>query len=235
MNFSGGRTSCKNQRGINVSESGFALPTALLLIVVLTAAGLIFTNVATSNLRIVSLEDASTDTFEVSEGVVHQLISQLSIQPHLWREKTSLSVIPSGYTEYSPSTYTASNGIPTCSGDACLRSLYPTGGGLIKNFGPIGDSGDTVNSGASITNQLDAASLPTADLTLNGLPAWVQVEHMEEIALSAASLGADLANNPDSGNNGSAIRFRLTGTTQKTIKGRNGKSTVVITVEVPPV
>lgn len=212
-----------------------ALPSALLLIMVLTIAGAMFSKASIQNLKIVSLQDATSDTFQISEGAIHDIISQMSVRPNLWRTKVPLSTLPYGYTEYSPLSYGATNGIPSCTGANCLRNLYPTSGGLIKNFGPIGGSGDSVDATKTVYNQFNTASLPTADVTLNGESGWTQVEHMDEILPNANTLGVDLANNASAGTGVNSIRFRITGKTVKTVRGRQGEATIVIIAELPAV
>lgn len=214
---------------------GMALPSALLLIMVLALAGAMFSKASIQNLKLVSLQDATSDTFQIAEGAVHDVLRQMSVRPSLWRSKTAISALPLGYTSYSPLTYPATNGIPNCSGANCMQNLYPNAGGLIKNFGPVGGDGDTVSTALSIFNQLNQPVTPQPDLTLNGQSGWSQVEHMDEVLPNTGSLGAELTNNPGGGSGASNIRFRITGKTRRTVKGRTGESTIVVIAELPAV
>ena len=217
------------------SQRGTALLTALLLVLILTLCGAMFSRASMENLKIISLQDATSDTFQIAEGAVHDMIRQMSVRPNLWRNAPPLASIPSGYTSYSPLSYASTNGIPSCTGSKCLRSLYPTTGGLVKNFGPLGAAGNTVDTTLPVFSQLNDTALPTADVTLNGESGWSQVEHMDEVLPSTFSLGVDLANNPAGGSTTNNIRFRITGKTLKTVKGNEGASTVVVIVELPAV
>lgn len=222
-----------SRRAARRCQRGMALPLALLAVLLFASAGTLLTRTTVESWQTVKMTEATADTFEIAEGVLHDLLRQMSSQPHLWRDKTALATLPSGYTQYSPSINVASNGIPSCSGIACHRCLYPTGGGLLKNFGPIGGDGDQVNNAVSIVQQLNTAALPAADVTLNGRQAWGQVERLDETTVGASSIGADLTNNPGAGNSSAAIRFRLTGTTLRAVQGQNGRATLVIVAELP--
>lgn len=214
-------------------QDGLALPTALMLVMVISIGGSIFASTTVQNLRTVTIDEATQDTFQVAEGALHNIIRQISANPQLWREKVALATAPSGYTEFTPLTYSATNGIPPCSGALCLRQMFPTGGGLIKNYGPIGGDGDNVDDTATIVDQLNDASLPDPDVTLNSQSAWAQVEHMDESLPGSTSIGGDLINNPVGGTVATNIRFRITGTTLRTVRERQGRSTVMAMIEVP--
>lgn len=223
-------------RTVRSASAGMALPSALLLVMVLAISGAMFSKASIQNLKIVSLQDATSDTFQIAEGAVHDIIRQMSVRPNLWRTKAPIGGVPAGYTAYSPLSFAATNGIPSCTGANCIRSLYPASGGLIKNFGPIGGDGDSVNTSREVYNQLNPSAPPSSDLVLNGLAGWSQVEHMDEVLpTGSASLGADLTTNAGGGYGASNIRFRITGKTFKTVKDRQGEATVVIIVELPAV
>lgn len=214
-------------------KSGMALPSALFLIMVISVSGAMFSKASIQNLKVVTLQEGTSDTFQVAEGAVHDIIRQMSVRPHLWRDQVPLSGIPLGYTEYLPLTYAATNNIPSCVGKGCLRDLYPTGGGLIKNFGPFGGDGEAVDTALHLYDQLNTTTPQTADVVLNGENGWSQVEHMDEQLPDGSSLGSDLTNNPVGGMSASNVRFRITGKTLRTMRNRQGESTVVVIVEIP--
>ena len=214
-------------------QKGLALPTAMLLLLVITASTALLTNTAIRNFRILKTEQATTDSFQESEGAVHQVIGDMASHSHLWRGRDPLNTVPLNYTEYSQLTYGASNGIPTCTGQNCIRSLYPVGGGLEKNFGPITSSGVNVDSTKEIYNQLNSASLPAADVTLNGQSGYSQVEKLDESIPVGSNFGTDMSNNPSGGTGSKNIRFRITGKTLRPYGTRTGVSTVVVVVELP--
>ena len=180
-----------------------------------------------------SKPEATDLTYQAAEGSINKQISEMSVYGPLWEQKPSLSTAPYGYTEYSPLSYSSSNGIPTCTGIACHRNLYPTGGGLLKNLGPVGSDGDSVNSSFSIADQLDPAHLPAADLTLGSTSAWTQVERLDESTPNAATVGGSLSNSIAEGGNSKAVRYRITGTSQRSVRGRKGYATIVVVAEMP--
>jgi hypothetical protein len=214
-------------------KRGFAVPAALLFTVTITLLAAIFAQMANNNLVTAKQSEATADTLDVAEGAAHDTLRQIILSPHLWRQKVALSTLPNGYTMYDPASFGASNGIPTCSGISCERNLYPTGGGLIKNLGPIGGDGDSVDAAYNVMEQLDPANPPTADITLNTASGWVQVERLDESAPGTSTIGADLSNNPQAGASANVVRFRLTGTAIRSVKGRTGQATVVLILEVP--
>jgi len=222
-----------NKLGSN--EKGMALPIALFLVLVIAAATSILSNSATQNLKEIKISESINDSFYISEGALQDFIGQLAVYSQLWREKVSLPSLPSGYTQYSPISYSGTNGIPSCSGIACQRKMYPIGGGLLKNFGPMGGAGDIVNSGATIVNQLNTATPPLGDVTLNGRNAWFQVERLDESTISKNYLGASLTNNDSNGSGSTAVRYRVTATSLRPLKSKNGLSTVIAVLELPPV
>ena len=223
-----------NQTGKkNRSQLGLALPTALLLLLVVSSAGALLSSVAMKSFSIQKVENTTAKSFQVSEGAIHDIIGEMSSRPHLWRDKVPLNTLPLNYTEYSQLDYASTNGIPSCSGQNCIRNLYPTGGGLVKNFGPRTGTGATADTTKAVWDQLVSTALPTADVTLNGQVGFSQVERLDESIPTGTNLGADMANNPNGGSNPRNIRFRLTGKTYNTIGSRTGVSTVVVVAEIP--
>lgn len=216
------------------NEQGMSLPVALFLIMVISAASSIFSNVATQNLREVKITESTNDSFYVAEGALQDFMGQISVYSQLWREKVALATKPLDYTQYSPITYVSSNGIPPCSGNVCQRMMYPTGGGLLKNFGPINSAGSIVNETKYITQQLDYSSLPAEDIKLNGRDAWIQVERLDETSPNKSSVGASLSNNDIHGSTGNAVRYRVTSVAIRSFRGKTGFSTVVAVLELPP-
>ena len=214
-------------------QKGLALPTALILLMVISIAGSLFTKTSIRNLGISRQDEATTDSYQVSEGALHQMIAQMSSRSHLWREKIPLAGLPANYTEYSQLSFGSTNGIPTCSGSHCIRNLYPTGGGLIKNFGPVSGDGDFVDSTKHIWEQLDSTSLPDPDVTLNNQQGFVQVERLDESNPTGANLGSELTNNPAGGTAARSVKFRLTGKTYRQLGARTGESTIVMVAELP--
>mgnify|MGYP005743188175 FL=1 len=161
-------------------QEAFALPAALFLLLVLSAAGVVISTAANNSLQEIVVDNTRQETFLVSEGAANQIFGDMSSAPETWRSMTPLSDLPADYTEYSPQSYSSSNGIPTCSGVACHRDLFPTGGGLLKNFGPTGGDGEVVDTSFPITEQLNPDDLPEADVTLNSMQSWTQVERLDE-------------------------------------------------------
>lgn len=215
-------------------ETGLSLPIALFLVLAITAASSIFSNSSTQNLREIKITESVNDSFYVAEGALQDFTAQLGVYSQLWREKVNLTTIPNSYTQYNPLTYAGTNGIPTCSGNACQRKMYPVGGGLLKNFGPLSGAGSTVNAAATITQQLNPASLPPADITINGRNAWYQVERLDDTTPNSNSIGASLSNYDPHGASSAGIRYRVTAVAQRTLKGKAGFSTVVAVLELPP-
>ena len=215
------------------TERGVAIPTALLLVLFISAISALFSTLATGNLRQINISNAVQDTFNSAEGGSHEVMREMAISPELWRELNVLASLPNSYTEYSPQNFLSTNGIPSCSGIACHRQMYPTGGGLIKNFGPLGGDGDTVDTTALIVEQLDPDSPPTQDLTLNNQSVWMQVERLDEKNPDAGSLGGSLDNNNSGGTSAGVTRFRITATTYRTVRGERGLATLVYVVELP--
>jgi hypothetical protein len=215
------------------TQRGLALPTALLMLLVVTAAGALLSNMGIQGLTIQRIENRAAESFQVAEGAVHDILGDMSSRPHLWRDRAPLNVQPQNYVTYSQLDYAATNGIPSCSGTNCLRNLYPTGGGLLKNFGPRLSAGATVNQTQPIWNQLASNALPPADVTLNGQAGFSQVERLDESIPVGTNLGADMSNNPSGGSTARNTRFRITGKTFNTIGNRTGQATIVVIAEIP--
>lgn len=214
------------------SESGLALPIALLLILFIISAGTLISDVSSGTYKQAKLYEAVQDTFQNAEGAAHETMRQMAAYPELWRARTVLTNSPASYIPYSPSTYPSTNGIPACTGTGCHRNMYPVSGGLIKNVGAEGAGASDVDTAYPITQQLDPYAPPVADITLNGSPAWSQVERLDETLLSAQSVGGSI---DDSGRGSTAnmLRFRITGSAFRTVRQRRGLSTVVYVVELP--
>lgn len=215
------------------SESGIAMPIALIIMLVMTVVSAVFYQMAQEELKIMTSNQATNNMFLVAEGAVNEAIRQFSTSAHLWRAKPNLSTLPASYQLYSPTTYAGTNGIPTCSGSGCQRNYYPTGGGFLKNVGPIGGDGDNTDNAYSITEQLVISEPQTADVTLNDQSGWYQVERLDEVQIGAQNLGGNLDNNPVAGEGVTSVRYRLTGYSLKDIKGSSGRSVIVSVVEVP--
>ncbi len=215
------------------NDLGLALPAALFLVLFIASMGGLLSSISISTQRTMVQTNYIEDNFHSSEGAVHEIMRQMAANPELWREMDPLADEPDGYDEYSPVTYAAYNGIPPCSGLGCHREMYPTGGGLLKNLGPISADGEEVDVAYSITQQLDVSTPPVADITLNGQSAWSQVERLDEVLISEDSLGGSLSNDGGVGESANSIRFRVTGVSSNSLKGRRGTSTVIYVVEVP--
>lgn len=215
------------------SSSGFALLSALILVLLISFMVAMLSHLSRHNMSVMESNSAKEGTYLAAEGAVNKQIAEISVLSTLWSQKTNLPSLPNAYTEFSPSSYLATNGIPECSGLACHRSLYPTGGGLIKNFGPINGAGDTVNTSYRITDQLDPDSTPTPDVTLGSVNAWTQVERLDQLAPGASTVGGSLSNAVAEGGNALTVRYRITGLALRDMKDRRGYSTVIAVVEMP--
>ena len=216
------------------NSRGFALPAILFMIVILIGVTTILAVLSSQGFKRVSSEQGILNTNFVSEGVIHYQLSQMSLYGNLWDQQPTISTKPSGYTQFTPVTYTSTNGVPNCStGVACQRNYYPLGGGLVKNFGPLNGSGASVDSSYSIANQLNYSSLPSSDVSLASLNGWVQVERLDESTPSASSVGGNLSSSLAEGGNAKKVRYRLSGTAVRKVAGRTGLATVVSVVEVP--
>ncbi len=215
------------------SQRGNALPLALFMVMLLALVGGITVKVSQLNVRKIKISESSEDTFQIAEGSAHKLLSQMAASPELWREMNPLATNPYGYTEYSPASYASSNGIPTCIGKGCLRNYFPIGGGLIKNFGPLTSDGSLVDSAYSIADQFDEQDPPEADVVLNGLSGWSQVERLDEVSVDSSSLGGGLENNKGGGSRTGMVRFRVSAIATRELRDRIGRSTLVMVVQVP--
>lgn len=216
------------------SELGISLPVTLFLVLAIMAASSIFAAVGVQNIREMKLAQATSDSFYVAEGALQDFVGQLGVYSQLWREKVNLENSPLNYTRFNPLTYSSNNGIPSCQGGACQRQIYPVGGGLLKNFGPLSGAGQIVDVEASITEQLSQETPRDPDLVLNNRSAWYQVERLDESSLSENSIGAGLTNYEPHNGGYSAVRFRVTAISNRRLKGKLGLSTVVAVLELPP-
>lgn len=214
-------------------QAAFALPAALVMILLITSAVAILSNLSTHHLAQVSSGNSRDNTYLAAEGAVHKQIAEMSVLSTLWSQRVNLTASPVGYSEYSPIAYISSNGIPPCSGTACHRDMFPTGGGIIKNVGPVNGAGDGVDVAYSITEQLDPEAPPAADSTLSDVGAWTQIERLDETSPNAATVGGSLSNSVAEGGNARAVRYRITGYSFKSLRGRRGYATVTTVVEAP--
>lgn len=226
----------RNSAPISVqrTEGGFALPAALLMMVVVLGVTTILSSLSSEGLKRTATQEGTIESYLAAEGALHRMIADMSGYGSLWDQQAPLAETPAGYTEYSPNTYASTNGVPMCtSGAGCQRNFFPAGGGFLKNFGPLGGDGSAVEASYAITDQLDPESLPAGDATIGGEPAWVQVERLDETLPSAATVGGNLSSSLAEGGNAKEVRFRLTGTALRTVRGRVGTATVVSVVKMP--
>lgn len=215
-------------------EKGMALPIALFMLLLISAVTSILFQSSQQNFNQVEISQVANETYYVAEGVLNYTIADMSARNLLWKDKVPLATVPSNYASYSPATYVSSNGIPTCNYLHCHRDLYPTGGGLIKNLGPIGGDGETVNSSFAISEQFDPASPVDSDIDLVSSSGWSQVERLEQTTPSASTIGGNLSNSLAEGGNANRVRFRVTGISSDLHKGSRSYATVVAVVEMPP-
>lgn len=215
-------------------EHGFALPAALLMMVVVLGVTTILSTLSTEGLKRTAAQEGTIESYLAAEGVLHRMIADMSGYGSLWDQQAPLTERPAGYTEYSPNSHASSNGVPLCdSGAGCQRHFFPAGGGLLKNFGPLSGDGSSADSSYSIIEQLDPDSPPAADVVIGAEPAWVQVERLDETLPSATTVGGNLSSSLAEGGNAKEVRFRLTGTALRTVRGRVGSATVVSVVKMP--
>lgn len=214
------------------AERGFTLPLVLFMILVLSCITALIATMARENLVQVKTEEDSTTIYYASEGMLNKIAGDIMVYGPLWDQLIPISSKPSGYTEYSPSSYTSTNGIPPCAGVSCHRNYYPTGGGLVKNVGPLYAEGSTVSTAFTISDQLSYTSPPPADETMGNLKSWVQVERLDETTPSSETVGGNLSSSLAEGGNAKKVRFRITTYTFKKLRGRYGISSVVSVVEV---
>ena len=222
------------QNKIISSQNGFALPIALFMIVAITLITAALTTMSTETLRETAVQENSTLTSMSAEGASNKLFSEMSLYSALWDQQAPLTTTPYGYTQYNPASYTGTNGIPVCtSGASCQRNYYPIGGGLIKNYGPLTGDGATVFSTFYITDQLDLENPVEEDILLGSMKGWTQVERLDEEGPSANTVGGNLSSAIAEGGNAKRIRFRVNGTSLKSLNGKIGTTTVVTIVLLP--
>lgn len=215
-------------------ERGLALPAALLLLLVIATMTAVLSRTATEQLSAAKSQQVSLDMFLVAESALQNQMRQMLIFPEGWKVVATLSTKPSSYTQFQPAVYASQNGIPSCSGDGCLRGYYPVGGGLLKNLGPIEGSGLTVNASNTIMTQFDGESPPEVeDVTVDGTPGWVQVERMDRVVTPVDATGANLSTQGNVLGNNESVRFRLTGYSTKQLKARRGDTVLVAVIEMP--
>jgi len=220
--------------GQHAADAGFALPAVLFLMVIMLGVSVILSLGAQEGARRVSSEQGIQNTYLVAEGSLHRQIADMSIYSNLWDQQAPISTKPNSYTQYSPSAFSATNGVPACTtGAACHRNYYPLGGGLLKNFGPLDGAGGAVDAGYSIGDQLDIADPPTFDVSLAGLSGWTQVERLDETRPDAGAVGGSLSSSVAEGGNAKKIRFRLTGSALRKVRNRTGAATLIAVIEMP--
>ncbi len=214
-------------------QNGMVLPAVMMTLVLISSVMVMLSNRSAHGVALLKIDQAASDTYLAAEGAVNKQIADMSVFGTLWEEKASLATVPSAYTQYTPLIYYSTNGIPPCVGIACHRHLYPLGGGLLKNLGPVNGDGDFVDAAYPITEQLDPLDLPETDLTLGPIKAWTQVERLDETTPGSSSVGGSLTNSIAEGGNAKTVRYRVTGIATKTVKARRGYATVVSVVEMP--
>lgn len=216
------------------NQRGFALPAALFMILAITAVTAALSNMSQENFKMTTVQESAILTNMVAEGAINKMISDMGLYASLWDQQAPLSVKPAGYTEYEPTAHAGTNGIPPCTGGAsCHRSMYPAGGGLIKNFGPLMTDGKLVDDAYAVTDQLDIENPPAFDVKLGGLDGWVQVERLDEQGPDASTVGGNLSSSIAEGGNAKKIRFRVNGVAAKSLNQRTGTSTLVTIVLLP--
>jgi hypothetical protein len=216
------------------SDGGFALPAALLMMVAVFGVMTVLGTISSEGLRRTAAQDGIVQTYLAAEGALNRMVADMSTYASLWDQQAALSSNPQGYTEYSPNSYGSTNGVPTCTGAAgCHRNFFPIGGGLIKNVGPLNESGSDVNTSLPIAEQIDQSDPPPADLMVADMPAWIQVERLDETLPSASAVGGNLSSSLAEGGNAKEVYFRLTGTARREVRGRVGSATVVSVVRMP--
>lgn len=215
-------------------EEGFALPAALLMMVIVLGVTTILGTLSTEGLRRTESQVRVVQGYFAAEGAINQAIAEMSSFGNLWDQQASLGTIPSGYSEYAPNAFASNNGVPTCAtGPACHRNFVPTGGGLLKNYGPLDGDGRAVNSTLPITQQLNQNDAPEPDVVIDDIPAWVQIERLDETLPSASVVGGNLSSSLAEAGNAKEVFFRLTGTALVEARGRISRATVVSVVRMP--
>jgi len=224
----------RRSAGKSRGEGGFALPAALFMMVIVFGVTTILGTLSSEGLRRTGAQDGIVQTYFAAEGVLNRTIADMSGYASLWDQQAPLRGSPLGYTEYSLNSYASSNGVPMCTGEAgCHRNFFPSGGGLIKNVGPLDGDGAEVDTAAPITAQINPTSPPDPDLMLQDMPAWIQVERLGETLPSAAVVGGNLSSSLAEGGNAKEVYFRLTGRALREVRGQIGSATVVSVVKMP--
>lgn len=180
----------------SLSRRAFAMPVALLLLLILGFLGLTYSKAAQVGLVEESYFNARDRTFLAAEGSLALAQSMLASDPLHWSKRLPLFNIPSNYQSYDPLFHLATNGIPPCSGLFCERSLIPITGGLIKNYGPLTGEGSLVDTTQSVIDQLDLNAPPAADIIFGDVTSWFQLERLHEVNSWDSRLHTDLENNP---------------------------------------
>ena len=216
-------------------ERGFALPLAMLLLLVIAASTAIFSRQAQELFAVTKNQEVASDNLYRSEGVLYDTVRQMAQAPELWSNLPPLSELPSSYSFFQPGAYTSTNGIPDCSGKDCHRNMIPIGGAIIKNVGPLAGDGQNVDSAHTMQGQLDPQNLPEGDITLNGRDVWVQVERIGKRLEPVDAVGSSLDSNDENAGNAQVVQYRVSGYSLREVKGKLGRSVVVAIVEVPPV
>ena len=220
---------------IGAGQEGFALPLAMMMLLVIAATAAIFSRQSTELFSVSKTQEVASDTFYRSEGVLFDAIRQMARAPELWSSLAPVADLPSDYSFYQATAYVGTGGIPNCSGKNCHRNMIPIGGALIKNIGPLASDGAEIDTTAKMHQQLDEENLPDADLTFDGKDVYYQVERLGKRLEPVNAIGSDLdSNNPNAGN-AQLVQYRLTGYALREVKSKMGRSVIVTVVEVPPV
>ncbi len=217
-----------------VAQSGFAMPAVLILILLMIGVTTTLALISQEGYKRVLSNEGLQSTYFAAEGVLHRQIADMAVYSSLWDQQAPLATKPYGFTQYNPAAYSSTNGVPSCSvGAACQRNYYPSGGGLIKNCGPLSADGAVVSAAYTIADQLDTKHPPVADSIFSGISAWTQVERLDETRPGASTVGGSLSNALAEGGNAKAVRFRITASALRNVKNRAGLATIVSVVELP--
>ncbi|MCC6954554.1 MAG: hypothetical protein IT290_10590 [Deltaproteobacteria bacterium] len=219
-----------------LNEIGLALPASMLLLLVIATSTAILSRGAAIQLSTAKTQEITDSMFYVVEGALHDQFRQMMVMPEGWKALATIADRPSVYSSYQPGAYASTNGIPSCTGIGCLRSLYPAGGGLLKNLGPLWTEGQNVDTSSAIDGQFDPHTPPDEyDVNLSSTPAYTQVERLERVLSPADAVGANLSTQGLVLGNSESVRFRVTGYTAKTLKSRMGQTVIVTVIEMPAV
>lgn len=216
-----------------IRQEGFTIPLTLFLILVLSSMAAVLGTVAKENQTRIKIEEDAGTIYYASEGMLNKMLGDMTVYGSLWDQLAQLATKPAGYTEYVPSAYSTTNGIPPCTGVACHRNLYPLGGGLLKNLGPLDGDGLIVDGSYSISQQLDYNDPPTSDLELGNLKGWAQVERLDETTPSSNTVGGSLSSSLSDGGTAKEVRFRVSAYSFKKLQGKTGVSSTVSVIQVP--